>query len=82
MAKIVRPNGERDLRVVFWENVERFRQEKGLSIASFCENVGYPIRTYKDNIARDEAGSVSFPTVQKFAKYLGVNSISLFEDWS
>lgn len=76
-----RPEGERDMRIVFWENVERFRELKGVSIESFCEVNSYPIRTYKSNIKHGGA-SVSFPTMQKFAKYLDINTISFFEDWS
>ena len=75
------PEGERDLRIVVWENIERFRKQKGVSIESFCESNAFPIRTYKSNLEKNGA-SVSFPTMQKFAKYLGVNTISLFEDWS
>lgn len=76
-----RPDDERDMRIVFWENIERFRELKGVSIESFCEANCYPIRTYKSNL-NNSGASVSFPTMQKFARYLNVNTISLFEDWS
>lgn len=75
------PEGERDLRVVVWENIESYRKQKGVSIDSFCEANAFPIRTYKSNL-ENKGASVSFPTMQKFAKYLEVNTISLFEDWS
>ena len=75
------PEGERDLRIVVWENVERYRKQKGVSIDSFCESVGFPIRTYHSNL-KNGGASVSFPTIQKFAKFLGISTISLFEDWS
>ncbi|MDT2835126.1 helix-turn-helix transcriptional regulator [Vagococcus carniphilus] len=75
------PEGERDLRIIVWENIERFRKQKGVSVESFCEANAFPIRTYKRNLENNGA-SVSFPTIQKFAKYLGVNTISLFEYWS
>lgn len=76
-----RPEGERDMRIVFWENIERFRKIKGVSVESFCEANGYPIRTYKSNI-KNGGASVSFPTMQNFAEYLDINTISFFEDWS
>ncbi len=75
------PEGERDLRIVVWENIERFRKQKGVSIETFCEANAFPIRTYRSNLENNGA-TVSYPTTQKFAKYLGVNTISLFEDWS
>ncbi len=75
------PEGERDLRIVVWENIERFRKQKGVSVESFCEAVGFPIRTYRSNL-KNKGASVSFPTIQKFARYLEINTISLFEDWS
>lgn len=77
---LIKPDDERDMRIVFWENIERFRKIKGVSIESFCEANGYPIHIYKSNL--EFGASVSFPTMQKFARYLDVNTISFFEDWS
>lgn len=75
------PEGERDLRIVVWENVERYRKQKGVSIDSFCESVGFPIRTYRSNLKYGGA-TLSFPTLQKFAYVLNVKTIDLLEDWS
>lgn len=80
MSKIVKPNDERDLREVIWENLEKYRKLKGISQRELCKKVVYDNVQYSKN--KKKPVSVSLPVLQRFAFYLEINTIDLFEDWS
>lgn len=74
------PDGERLLTEVVWENIEKYRKEKKLSVTDLCKKVGYTSSNYIKN--RREKGQIMPNTIQKFAGVLGVKTIDLIEDWS
>ncbi|MBO0477945.1 helix-turn-helix domain-containing protein [Vagococcus sp. DIV0080] len=76
----MRPEGERDLKVVVWENIEKYRKERDLSQIELCKLVGYNSVQYSKNKKRPK--SVTFPVLQRFAYILRVKTIDLIDDWS
>lgn len=80
MSNIKMPKGERDLRIVVWENLERYRKIKGMSQLELCRNVVYDNIQYSKN--KKKPVSINYPVLQRFAYYLEINTIDLFEDWS
>lgn len=79
MSDIKIPEGERDLREVVWENLEKYRKIKGISQLELCKLVKYDHMQYSRN--KKKPVSINYPVLQRFAFYLEINTIDLFEDW-
>lgn len=74
------PEGERDLRIVVWENLEMYRTKNKISQRELCNLVKYDYFQYSKN--KKNPVSLTLPVIQRFAYCLGVKTIDLFEDWS
>lgn len=74
------PEGERDIRIVIWENIEKYRIESDISAMALCKKVGYDHSSYYKN--KKSPTSISLPVLQRFAFFLNVKTIDLIEDWS
>lgn len=74
------PEGERDLKIVVWENIEMYRTKKKYSQREFCKMTDYDYKQYE--VGKRIGKSLQFQTLQRFAYYLGIKTIDLFEDWS
>ena len=72
--------GQRDIKIVVGENVQRYREEAGLKRTKFATMMGYK----GSNLERLEEGglNIGIEKLQQIANALSVNVISLIEDWS
>ncbi|MFW3538011.1 hypothetical protein [Vagococcus fluvialis] len=74
------PEGERLISEVVWENIDRYRSEKRITVSTLCLKVGYQTSEYIKN--KKSGKQIRLNTIQKFAWALGVKTLDLFEDWS
>lgn len=74
------PEGERYVMDVVWENVEKYRKEKGMTVNHLCTRATYSPSNYNKRL--EAKGNIVPGTIQRFAWALGVKTLDLFEDWS
>lgn len=74
------PEGERLISEVVWENIDRYRSEKRITVSTLCLKVGYQTSEYIKN--KKSGKQIRLNTIQIFAWALGVKTLDLFEDWS
>lgn len=70
---------ERDIRIILAENVDRFWDRKEVAYSKVSAILG---SKEKVTSMLEGRGRVDITTVQKLAELFGVNTISMFEDWS
>ena len=74
------PEGERPIAIVIGENVNKYRQELGMSIKEFCKQLDYTMASYQKLVRGDI--EVKAKTIQLLAFHLHISTIDLIEDWS
>ena len=72
-------DGQRDIKIVVGENVQRYREEAGLKRTKFARMMGYQ----GSNLKRLEEGglNIGIEKLQQIATALNVTVIDLVEDW-
>lgn len=74
------PEGERSISEVVWENIDRYRSEKRMTVSALCLKAEYNATEYVKN--KKVSKQIRLNTIQKFAWALDVKTLDLFEDWS
>lgn len=70
---------QRDIDVVFWENVERYLNQAQKTHADASRELDFPVNFFTSFKKRKELPQAK--RVQKLCDYLDLQYVDLFEDW-